>query len=163
MFWSCYRLVGDNIHISKAKIQTMMPNNHSINWMQQYAVLKHVNEPTLDEKSPLKHLKDIQLIELQQDKKVQENFKMRCVVIFISYNTLGTMSTLNSIKKKQLIACSLRLSCSSHLSRPWAPTHVLQSHITVTCFRPALWSGEFPGRTLPFGNFFTAIKCCIRR
>ena len=77
MFLSFYRLVGDNIDLNiQAKIQSMTHNNRSIHWTQQYAVSDRVNEPTLDEKSPQKHLKDIDLIELLPDAKVQENLKM---------------------------------------------------------------------------------------
>ena len=78
LFWSCYRLVGDNIDLyTQAKIQSATHNNCSINWTQQYAILNRVNELTLDAKSPLKHLKHMESIEMLPDKKVQENLKMR--------------------------------------------------------------------------------------
>ncbi len=42
---------------------------------QQYAIQNRINEPSFDTKSPQTPLKDIDLIQLLPDKKVQENLK----------------------------------------------------------------------------------------
>ena len=51
------------------------------------------------------------------------------VMIFISYNTSGTMSTVIIATNNVL---SISALCSSHVSCPWARTHVLRSYLTVT-------------------------------
>ena len=122
MFRSCYRLVGDNIDINiQAKIQTMTHNNRSIHWTQQYAVLNRVNEPTLDEKSPQKHLKDIQLIELLPDKKVQENLKMRWAAL------VGRVVTKYLTKPKHLSPIA-----THHISHPYSKDMASKSE-SVSC------------------------------
>lgn len=81
MIFLC-RLVGDNIDINiQAKIQSETQTNRSIHWTQQYAIRNRINEPSFDTKSPQIPLKDIDLINLLPNKKVQENLKMRWAIL----------------------------------------------------------------------------------
>ena len=71
-----------NIDINiQAKIQSQTNTNRSIHWTQQYAIQNRINEPSFDTKSPQTPLKDIDLIQLLPDKKVQENLKMRWALL----------------------------------------------------------------------------------
>ena len=60
-----------------AKIQSQQYENRSIHWTQEYGILNHVNEPSLDRTRPQKPLKDIQLANLLPSKEVQDNLNTR--------------------------------------------------------------------------------------
>jgi hypothetical protein len=68
------RIVGDNLDFEvRARIQTKESCNKSIHWTHQCAVLDRVFDPSLDASSPKKDVKDVRMIELLPDSKVQEH------------------------------------------------------------------------------------------
>jgi hypothetical protein len=100
------RLVGDNIDINiQAKIQSQTHTNRSIHWTQQYAIRSRINEPSFDTKSPQIPLKDIDLIQLLPDKKVQQNLKMRWASLVgrVICKYLAKFKHLNSVAVHHII------------------------------------------------------------
>jgi hypothetical protein len=64
-----------------ARIQTKEYTNRSLHWTQQYAVCNRAVNPLLDETTPKKAMKDIELGDLLPGRVVQDNLVHRWAVI----------------------------------------------------------------------------------
>ena len=68
---SCDRLVGDNIDFEiQARIQSKSLGNKSIHWTHQFAIWDRVQDPSLDDKSSQRSVKDVPFVEVLPDEHV---------------------------------------------------------------------------------------------
>ncbi|XP_073236449.1 uncharacterized protein [Porites lutea] len=69
-----YRIVSDNIDYEiTARVQTKDHVNRSLHWTHQFAIVDRVLNPNLDDTGPQKDVKNLQLVELLPDERVQKN------------------------------------------------------------------------------------------
>ena len=76
------RVVADNIDYTiNARVQSEKHKNKSIHWIQKYAVVNKVVEPSLSSNKPRKLLKNVQLPDLLPNKAVHERLVQRWAVL----------------------------------------------------------------------------------